>query len=145
MTRRALIGAGCGAALLILTWALAFHVGVFKRADQYVFNGFGGLQRPHVDSIATFIAKLCNPRRYVYLVGIPILMALVRRRPTVAAAVIMIILGANITTELLKPLLAQPHASAYIVGGGHVSPASWPSGHATAAMSLALCIVLAAP
>ncbi len=145
MTRRALIGAGGGVVLLILTWALAFHVDLFEHADQSVYNGFGGLKRPHVDSIATFIAELCNPPRYLYLTAIPVIMALVRRRPRIAMAVITIMLGANITTELLKPLLAQPRASAYLVGSGHVSPASWPSGHATAAMSVALCVVLAAP
>lgn len=145
MTRRALIGAGFGVALLILTWALAFHVGVFERADQSILDGFDGLQRPRVDSVATWIAKLCSPPHYMLLAPIPVLMALLRRRGRVAVAVITIILGANMTTELLKPLLAQPRAGAYVVGLGHVSSASWPSGHATAAMALALCIVLAAP
>jgi membrane-associated phospholipid phosphatase len=145
MSRRALIGAGWGVAMLILTWALAFHVGVFERADQSVLNGFGGLQRPHVNSIATRIAELCNPQPYVYLVAIPVIMALARGRRRVAVAVIAIILGANLTTQLLKPLLADPRAAAYVLGPGHVSAASWPSGHATAAMSLALCFVLAAP
>jgi membrane-associated phospholipid phosphatase len=145
MQRRALIGAGGCLALLVLTWALAFHVGVFERADQSVYNGFGGLQRPHVGSIALWIADLCNGQPYIYLAAIPVLMALVRRRPRVAVAVIAIILGANVTTQLLKPLLAEPRAAASVVGVGHVGAASWPSGHATAAMSLALCFVLAAP
>jgi hypothetical protein len=57
----------------------------------------------------------------------------------------MILLGANVTTELLKPLLAQPRADSVIHGLANVAPASWPSGHATAAMSLALCSVLAVP
>jgi membrane-associated phospholipid phosphatase len=145
MTRRALIGASCSIALLILTWALAFHVGVFERADHYVFDGFGGLQRPRVNSIAASIARLCSPQSYVYLAAIPVLMALIRRRTRVALSVITIILCANLTTELLKPLLAQPRTTACVPGVAYVSPASWPSGHATAAMSLALCVVLAAP
>jgi membrane-associated phospholipid phosphatase len=145
MAKRALVGAGCGVALLILTWTLAFHVGVFERADQSVYNGFGGLQRPHLNSVASWIAGLCNPKPYVYMVAVPILMALVRRRPRVAVTILAVVLGANVTTELLKPLLAQPRADALLGGHTHVSPASWPSGHATAAMSLALCVVLAAP
>jgi membrane-associated phospholipid phosphatase len=39
-------------------------------------------------------------------------------------------------------LLAHPHAW---VGDNWVKAASWPSGHATAAMALALCAVLVAP
>ena len=54
----------------------------------------------------------------------------------------MILLCANETTELLKPLLAGPRDP---VGGRRLSDASWPSGHATAAMSLCLCWVIAAP
>ncbi len=145
MTRRALIGAACGVGLLILTWVLAFHVGVFERADHYVFDGFGGLQRPRVNSLAASIARLCSPQSYVYLAAIPVLMALMRRRTRVALAVITIILCANLTTELLKPLLAQPRTTACVPGVAYIAPASWPSGHATAAMALALCIVLAAP
>ncbi len=145
MVRRALIGAGCGVGLLSLTWVLAFHVGVFGHADQSIFNGFGGLDRPRVDPIANFIANLCNPRPYVYLTAVPVLIALFRRRPRMAVAVAAILLGSNLTTELLKPLLAEPRPDAALGGSIPVGPASWPSGHATAAMSLALCFVLAVP
>jgi membrane-associated phospholipid phosphatase len=145
MPRRALYGAACGGGLLILTWVLAFHVGVFERADQSVYSGFGGLKRPHVDPVALWIAKLCDPQPYVYLTGIPVLIALLRRRPRLALTVAAIMVGANVTTQLLKPLLAEPRAASLFGGHAPVGPVSWPSGHATAAMSLALCFVLAAP
>ncbi len=149
MTRRsrtALIGAGAGLALLILTWAVALHVGRFERLDQSIFNGFYSFHhRAHVDSLAQRIAELCNPWPYVYLAAVPVLIALLRRRPRIAVAVGAILLGANATTQLLKPLLAQPRAHSLLASGAIVSPASWPSGHATAAMSLALCCVLVAP
>ena len=63
----------------------------------------------------------------------------------VALAIVAILLGANVTTQLLKPLLAHPRATRSARRHRRSSPASWPSGHATAAMSLALCVVLAAP
>ena len=44
--------------------------------------------------------------------------------------------------ETLKPLLAHPHAR---VGDVHIGPASWPSGHSTAALALVLCAVLVTP
>ena len=49
---------------------------------------------------------------------------------------------APFTSETLKPLLAHPHAR---VGDVHIGPASWPSGHSTAALALVLCAVLVTP
>jgi membrane-associated phospholipid phosphatase len=145
-TRTALIGAAIGAALLALTWVVALHVGRVERLDQSIFNGFYGFRsRRHVDTVAQFIAELCNPRPYVYLAAVPVLIALVRRRPRLMLGIGAILLGANLTTQLLKQLLAEPRAHALLVTHSPINPASWPSGHATAAMSLALCCVLAAP
>lgn len=141
----AAVGAGAGLLLLFVTWYLAFHVGLFGRADQSIFRGFAELHRPRVDRVANFIAHLCNPTPYVYFAAVPVLVALARRRPRVAFAIGAIILGANVTTQVLKPLLAHPRASSLFGGLSPVAAASWPSGHATAAMSLALCSVLAAP
>lgn len=147
MPRRALAitGAAVGAGLLLLTWLLAFHVGVFERADQSVYAGFGGLQRPRVDSIASFVAHLCDAPLYLFFGVIPPLIALVRRRPRLAFASAAILLGANVTTEILKPLLAHPRAAGLLGGFHQVAAASWPSGHATAAMALALSFVLVTP
>jgi len=149
MPRRAAIyfaSAGAGVLALLATWYLAFHVGFVERADQSIFLGFAGLQhRPHVSTVASFIADLCNPDPYVYLAAAVVLVALLRRRPKLAITAGSILLGANVTTQLLKPLLAHPRAAWMLHGLQPVSPASWPSGHATAAMSLALCLVLIAP
>ena len=149
MTRRseiAFAGAGAGAVLLALTWLLALHVGIFQRADQSILAGFVDLHAHRgVDRLASAIAHLCNPNPYVFLAAVPVTVALVRRRARALMAIGAILLGANVTTQLLKPLLAQPRADQLIHGLVYINPASWPSGHATAAMSLALCCVLAAP
>jgi membrane-associated phospholipid phosphatase len=148
MPRRAsiaLLGAVCGTALLLLTWYAAYHIGFVERGDQSILNGFIDLQRPRADGIANFIAHLCNPSPYVYFAAIPVLVALIRGRPWVAATIAAILLGANATTELIKPLLATPHGTVPVGQYSSVAYGSWPSGHATAAMSLALTSVLAAP
>jgi membrane-associated phospholipid phosphatase len=142
---QALVGAGSAVALLFLTWFLAFHVGLFESADHKILTGFIDLGSPRVDSVARHIAQLCDPKPYVYLAAIPVLMALFRRRPRVALALAAALLGANVTTHLLKPLLAQPRLAPEITGIPQIQTGSWPSGHATAAMSLALCSVIAAP
>jgi membrane-associated phospholipid phosphatase len=147
MPRRALAitGAACGAGLLILTWLLAYHVGVFERADQSVYSGFWGLRRPHIDPIARFIAGLCDPIQYLCLSSIPPLIAAVRRRRRLVLASSAILVGANVTTELLKLLLAHPRAASLLGGARPVGSTSWPSGHATAAMALALSLILVVP
>jgi membrane-associated phospholipid phosphatase len=142
---QALLGAGVAVALLFVTWFLAFHVGVFERADQKILTGFSGLSSPRVASIANWIAHLCNPKPYVYFAAVPVLVALLRRRWRVAAAIGAALLGANVTTQLLKPLLAHPRAASLLGGVPPVAAASWPSGHAAAALTLALCSVIAAP
>ena len=132
--------------LLFITWFATFHIGVFERADQSIFSGFAGLgNHAHVGGVANFVATLCDPKPYVYFAAIPIAIALARRRLPVAIAIGAILLGANVTTQLLKPLLAHPRAASLLGGVSPVGAASWPSGHATAAMSLALCLVLAVP
>ncbi len=143
---QALAGAAAGIVLLFVTWFFAFHVGFAKSIDQSIFSGFNDVgQHPHVGRLASFIAQLCNPNPYLYLAAVPVLIALVRRRGWVAVAICAILLGANVTTHLLKPLLAAPRADGLLGGYNPVGAASWPSGHATAAMSLALCLVLAVP
>jgi membrane-associated phospholipid phosphatase len=145
--RRAIVGAGVLVALLFVTWFAAFHVSIFERADQSIFRGFGEIAwRPHVGTIAHFLAGLCNPKPYLPLSALPVVVALGRRRLWVALAVCAILLGANVTTQLLKPLLAHPRP-ANLLPADFPRPdaASWPSGHATAAMALALACVLAAP
>jgi membrane-associated phospholipid phosphatase len=143
-SRLALSGAGIGLTTLIATWYAAFHIGIVEHADQSILRGFAGLGRPHLDQVTSFIANLCDPVPYVYFAAAVVLIALLRGRPRVAATAGLIILAANVTTQLLKPLLAQPRVDS-VLGHVTVAAASWPSGHATAAMSLALCCVIVAP
>jgi len=143
--RIALIGTAVGLALMAVTWYAKSYSGLINHADRSILSGFAGLHRPGVDRLASFFAHLCDPKPYVLLLAIPLVEALVRRRPRVAAAIVLISFGANASSQILKPLLAEPHLGS-LFGFHHlVDPASWPSGHATAAMSLALCCVIAAP
>lgn len=138
-SRNAFIGAAICAALLLLTWLLAIHVGFFENLDRSVFNGFYDLhEQGAIPAIARRIADLCDPKPFLYLAAVPVLVALGRRRPWLALTIGVILVGANVSTQLLKPLIAVPRADPQFSG-------TWPSGHATAAMSLALTTVLAVP
>jgi membrane-associated phospholipid phosphatase len=141
--RIALGGAAAGVVLLVLTWFAAFHIGFVERLDHSILVGFAGLHRGRVDGLAHFIAELCNPEPYVFLAAVPVLVALIRGRPRVAVMVGAVLLGANLTSQLLKPWLAAPRGLG--LPGSVLDAGSWPSGHATAVMTLVLCAVIVAP
>lgn len=145
-SRWALVGAVATGGLLAATWFAAFHVATVQRVDQSILKGFLIVGRHRkVSGAANVVADLCNPNPYIYLAAVPIIVAVVRRRLALAIAIAAILLGANVTSQLLKPLLAHARPASLLGGHSPVSAASWPSGHATAAMALALCLVLAAP
>jgi membrane-associated phospholipid phosphatase len=141
--RSALAAAAVAAGCLFLTWLAAFHIGFAQRADHSILLGFFDVAHHRgVTPLANFVANLCSPSPYVFFAWIPMLVAILRGRPRVAIAIGVILLGANVTTHELKPLLAAPRPDNSADG---IGAASWPSGHATAAMSFVLCSVLAAP
>ncbi|HEY3187288.1 MAG TPA: phosphatase PAP2 family protein [Solirubrobacteraceae bacterium] len=57
---------------------------------------------------------------------------------------LVLLIGANVTSQTLKSLLAHNRAHD-LLSEAHVSAAAFPSGHATASMSLAFAAVLVAP
>src|SRR5690348_15066452 len=140
--RKALIGAAAGIGLLLATWFLAFHVAIAERVDRSILRGFAGLREDRLNNFTRFFAGLCDPNPYVFLAAIPVVVALLRRRPRMAVTVGLIMLAANLTTQYLKPLLAVPRSAA----AAKLDPGmgTWPSGHATAVMALALCMVIVA-
>lgn len=127
---------------LALVWVVASFVPAAEWRDALALHDFTQLSRPGVDGPAHFLLDLLSPLVFI-LWGVALMaIALVQERPRVAVAVAAVMGLAPATSETLKPLLAQPHIQLGIV---HVGAASWPSGHATAAMSLALSAVFVAP
>src|ERR1700735_3694992 len=111
LTRRASIafrGAAIAVLALAVVWYVAHELAFGRAADVSILRGFVQLHRPRIDRLTNFIAQLCSPQPYVELAAIPVVMALLRGRPRVAVTVGVILIGANETTQLLKPLLAGP-------------------------------------
>jgi len=129
---------------LAATWALAALVPAAHVRDAIALNDFThlGVGRPRVDELANELLELLDPVRYTAFAAVLVVVALVRRRPLMALALAVVLAAAPLSAELLKPLLAHQHAR---VGWEDVGAASWPSGHSTAATTLALCAVLVAP
>jgi membrane-associated phospholipid phosphatase len=137
-------GALACAAGLALTGVLAYLVPVIHNRDAVGLQAFRALNRPRLTPLLDHVAHLADPAPYA-LIGISLaVVALARRRGRVALAILGLLVVTGVTTEALKQLLAHPRFSEWL-GDGQIAAASWPSGHATAAMTLALCAVLAAP
>lgn len=139
-----LIAALTSAVALALTGMLAYLVPVAHERDEVTLEGFQQLNRPRLTPVLDHIAHLADPAPYALLGLTLIAIAAIRRRPRVAAAILVLLVATGATTQTLKQLLAHPRYSEWL-GEGQIAAASWPSGHATASMTLALCAILAVP
>jgi membrane-associated phospholipid phosphatase len=135
------IAAACVLALALI-WLVAELVPQAQVRDSLTLRDFTLLSGPHVSAIADFLLRLLDPGLLTLWGTALVTLALVQARPRVALAVALVLALAPLSSDLLKPLLAHPHSRA---GAVYINPASWPSGHATAALALALCAVLVAP
>lgn len=135
----ALLAAAACVAGLVALYLAAFELGATERADERVLDGFLSLSTPSTWPVAAFVAEFFNLRPYAVAVLIVMVAALWLGRLRMAVAVGVVCLGANLTTQALKILTAAPREPLWL------PDASWPSGHLTAATSLALCVVLVAP
>lgn len=129
---------------LAVTGALAYLVPIAQARDGATLAGFRELNRPRVTDLIVHVAHLADPRPYA-VIGLSLAgMAFVRRRPRVGVAIVFLLFLTGATTQTLKQGLAQPRIQDWL-GAGQIAAASWPSGHATASMTLALCAILASP
>jgi membrane-associated phospholipid phosphatase len=130
------------AAVCVLIGAVlyfAVHVPVVAGAELRVLEGFMGLpgREYAIDLVGMF-----NPAPFAVLSLSLVAGALVARRPRAAAAALVTMLGASVTTQILKPLLAFQRD---FPPGHFMGPIAYPSGHTTAVMSLALALIIVSP
>jgi membrane-associated phospholipid phosphatase len=135
--------AACALGLVVVgVLALASDAGHAR--DSVILHGFAGLYRAWLDGAIEITARLSDPLPYALLGLLCVGVALGRRRThrAVAIAIVLVVTGA--LAQALKHLLAEPRFADWL-GGGQLDESNWPSGHATAAMTLALCAVVAVP
>jgi membrane-associated phospholipid phosphatase len=141
-TRLLLLGVAACAVLFGLLLVAAYAWPHARWVDASALQGFVGLQRPTVNRLAVRIGDLGNAREVTAITLGLIALALARSRPRVALAVVVLVGLTSVSSQLLKALLAYPR---YDLEGTGVGPSAFPSGHSTAAMTLAIAGVLVAP
>jgi len=139
-----LLLAALTALALGITGVLAKLVPLTKQGDAKTLDGFVDLNAPHLAPALNAIAHSADPRPYALSAAVLAVVALARGRWRVGLAVPLIFVLTGTTTEALKHLLASPRFDEWL-GYSQIAAASWPSGHSTAAMTMALCAVIVAP
>jgi membrane-associated phospholipid phosphatase len=138
-----LVALGCLLAMGVVGLLALDSPGAHER-DAAMLHGFIALDRARVHDTVDVVAHLADPAPYLAVGLVLIAIAVRRRRLWRAGTVAALLVLTGASTQLLKHLLAQPRFEAWL-GAKQVGPAAWPSGHSTAAMTLALCAVLVAP
>jgi membrane-associated phospholipid phosphatase len=134
---------GCAAAIAPLAVA-AYSFGPLRDLDLRLLLRFERESGPAHDLAAAFVNLGDLVALLVLLAAVCALgLSLGRRRQVVAAAVV--VAGANLTTQVLKTTLEHVRHKAWEHGVELPWANSFPSGHTTAAASIAVALLLVVP
>ena len=136
------IAAGFALGALIV-WLGAFHIESFHDLDGRLqsFADDTFINTP-VEHVLELVVVLINPAVYALICAGIVLLGL-RRGRDLGVAVAVLIGAANVTTQLLKEVLAEPRYHELL--DEPIAAASWPSGHTTAVVVATLALMLVVP
>jgi membrane-associated phospholipid phosphatase len=132
------------ATLLGLLTLLVFGDGSFRQLDLDLFGTLSAHQEGRAGELGEAIAMLADPIPLVLLTVAACGVGLARRRPHDALAALVVVAGANLTTQLLKAAFAHPRAQV-LLGGSGSHQVAFPSGHTTAAFSIGFAFAFVLP
>jgi membrane-associated phospholipid phosphatase len=132
----------CAVALGFLT-LLALGLAAGRHLDVRLFLRLAE-DEPSGGTLADAIASLGDPLPMLAMLAVACAVGLLRGRPRAVLAAVLVVVGANLTTQLLKALLAHPRVK-LAIGGDPFEPNTFPSGHTTAAASIAVAYAFVAP
>ena len=133
----------CAAALVMLA-LVAYGVDAAQHADATLLARFIAHQGSRAGSVAGLVVHLGDPLPLLLMLTAACGIAIVRGRPLDAVAAASVVAGASVTTQLLKVLLAHPRYQP-VLGHDQLGPVAFPSGHATAAASIAIAFAFVVP
>jgi membrane-associated phospholipid phosphatase len=130
-------------ALALLAWA-TLHGGDFRHLDARLLAHLSADRFGRSGDLASPFAGLGNPLPQIALLVAGLAVALRGGRREGAVGGLWIVVGANVTTLLLKHALAAPHLDP-VLGWAQVSGNAFPSGHATTSYAMAAAWALFVP
>jgi membrane-associated phospholipid phosphatase len=128
----------------LVVLGLAYEVPYAAHLDGAALQGLAALQGPAATPIAVDAVHLGDPLPVIAAAAVILGLGAAWGRGRQAVAGVIVIAASIVTAEGLKVLLAHPRVAGAF-GAHHVGAAAFPSGHATAAVSVALAAVLVAP
>jgi PAP2 superfamily protein len=137
---RCAVACGLG---LVAVGVVAFTVDAAHARDAAMLHGFTGLYGASVGPEIRILARIADPLPYGLMGLLCIGVAFSRGRRWTAMAIAVVLVASGATTQALKHLLDQPRYAPWLPWDPMAN--QWPSGHATAAMTLALCAVMVVP
>jgi membrane-associated phospholipid phosphatase len=133
----------CAVALGLLA-LLVYGGGEFRDLDTSLFERLAAHRDGRGGEWGEAIALLADPVPFVALLLAACGIGLARGRPLDALAALVVVVGANVTTQLLKAVLSHPRAQA-LIGDVRFADVGFPSGHTTAAFSIAIAYAFVLP
>ncbi|GAC1317230.1 MAG: hypothetical protein NVSMB25_04510 [Thermoleophilaceae bacterium] len=138
-----LAGAFAGLAALAAAAAVSLNSLPVRQVDNAIAGRALRLQHGPIGHALLAIVHVCDRVPYAVIGACIVSFAILARRRRAAVTAGLILSGSVAAAESLKPLLATQRSAPWLEQ--QVDPASWPSGHASAALALALAVVLVAP
>lgn len=118
----------------------AYYVPPVRTADLRVLDGFMGLMDLPGAAEVTRLIPMFDPEPFAALALLIVALGVVTGRVRAGVLGAGAMVSAEITTQVLKPLLAEPRGFYPFIG-----EAAWPSGHTTAVMGFALALAIVVP
>ena len=103
-------------------------------------EGTGSTWGTYLWAMAEPVVTVVSVRFMIAVLVVACGLALWRRRYSLTVQLVLLVGGANVTSQILKSTLTRPD-----LGFGDRLANSWPSGHTTVAASLSAALVLAVP
>lgn len=142
--RSALLAAiACALAVAPLA-VMAYSWGPFQRVDLRGFMHLRHEEGP-IHAFATVFVNFGDLAALVVFLAVACAIGLRHGRRREVIAAIIVVVGANLTTQLLKTTLEHARHKAVEHGVELPWPNSFPSGHTTAAASIAVALLLVVP
>ncbi|MBS1892231.1 MAG: phosphatase PAP2 family protein [Actinobacteria bacterium] len=142
---RSAVLAAIACALAIAPLAvMAYAWNPFQRVDLRGFIHLRHEEGP-IHAFASVLVNLGDLAALLVLLAVACAIGLRYGRRREVLAAIVVVVGANLTTQLLKTTLEHARHKAFEHGVELPWPNSFPSGHTTAAASIAVALVLVVP